>query len=316
MEDKIDVKQSIGVDVVKTTPAVTTGRIQSAVPNVSATPKTEPMKRVTVLYHRNCTDGWCSAYLLKKVFKNAVLIDVNYGENPPEIIDTDLLIIADFSYPKDALLDLKSKVKEIVVLDHHKTAKDQLEGLDFCTFDMNESGASLVAAYLKKLYPTYTSPWFVDYVKDRDLWTWTLPESRAINAFIRTFEMSEEDWDKLIAVNASIASKSGQAILAAQKQVIDGVLKNAIKVKYEGHDAVVVNSSCYQSEIGEAACETGAAFAVVFSIRSDKKVSVSFRSKGYNVAREALRYGGGGHVQAAGCVFDRYEDFVREIIRE
>lgn len=299
MEDKIQVTQNIKADVVKPKVAV----------------KAEPPKRVTVLYHRNCTDGWCSAYQLKKKFPDAKLIDVNYNEDPPEIVDTDLLIIADFSYPKDVLLDLKSKVSEIVILDHHKTAKDQLEGLDFCTFDMNESGASLVAAYLKKLDPTYKTPWFVDYVKDRDLWTWTLPESRAVSAFIRTFEMTMEDWDKLATVDVATASKSGQAILLAQKQVIDIVLKNAIRVNYEGHDIVIVNSSCYQSEIGEAACEAGAVFAVIFNIRSDKKVSVSFRSKGYNVSREALRYGGGGHVMAAGCVFERYEDFVREVIR-
>lgn len=301
VEDKIDVTQKIKAEVVKT----------PVVAKVAVTPKS-----VAVLYHRNCTDGWCSAYQLKKKFPDAVLVSVNYNEDVPELPQTDLLIIADFSYSKEILLDLKSKVKEIVVLDHHITAQEQLKDLDFCTFDLNESGASLVAAYLKKLDPTYKAPWFVDFVKDRDLWTWTLPESRSVSAFIRTFDMTMEDWDKLAVVDVGTASKSGQAILAAQDQAVNFVLKNARIVQYEGHQVAIVNSSVFQSEIGEAACKAGSVFAVVFHIRSDGKVSVSFRSQTYDVSKEASRYGGGGHKLASGCVFDRYQDFVREIIRE
>lgn len=56
--------------------------------------------------------------------------------------------------------------------------------------------------------------------------------------------------------------------------------------------------------------------AVCMTEQSDKKFKVSFRSKGYNVAECAAVFGGGGHVQAAGCViFGFYEDVLSKIIK-
>lgn len=272
---------------------------------------------VTVIYHKNCTDGWCSAYQLKKFYPDANLIAVNYGEKVPEIpAGTNKLIIADFSFKKDILLDLKSKVPDLIVLDHHKTAKEDLEGLDFCTFDMNESGASLVSKYLKGLDAKYVEPWFVSYVKDRDLWTWNLPESRAVSAFISTFEKTMEAWDALSKKSVSDATSCGKAIIAYQKQLIESILKSAVSVKYEGHDILVVNSSCLSSEIGEEMYENrGAVFGVIYYVACDGKVNVSLRAKDFDVSTEARRYGGGGHRLAAGCQFNSIEDFNREFIR-
>jgi len=309
VEDKINVTQSMSAEV---------GKTPSAVSPTGSVKRETRSTNVVVMYHSNCTDGWCSAYQLKKHFKLANLIPVGYSDPVPEVPEgTDILIIADFSFKAEVLLDMKSKVKEIVVLDHHKTAKDQLEGLDFCTFDMNESGASLVAKYIKSISPGYVAPWFVDYVKDRDLWTWKLPNSREVSEYIRLFDYTVEAWDELSKGSAEQGGVIGASLLKAKKITIDQILKSAIRTKYDGHDIVVVNSTCFQSELGEAACESeGVAFAAIFSVRSDNRISVSFRSKGFDVSREAMRYGGGGHVMAAGCVFDKFEDFVREIIRQ
>jgi len=323
MEYVIDIKDSMNAVVGKTPTATTLQAKEPVAPKVNPMVAVKPVvapvpkiqQKVTVLYHDNCTDGWCSAYLLKKHYPDATLVPVKYGQEPP-LVEGGLLIIADFSYSKDQLLDMKSKVDKIVVLDHHETAQDALRGLDFCTFDMNESGASLTAAYIKKLSPSFVVPWFVEYVKDRDLWAWKLTSSRSVSAFIRTFESTVQAWDNLAKISPSSAVSHGEAILSAQEQVIKIILKNGTEVNYEGHKIFVVNSSCYQSEIGEYGySELGYVFVVVYYIEASGKVNVSLRAKDFNVGKEAKRYGGGGHKLAAGCSFNSLEEFKRQFIR-
>lgn len=56
--------------------------------------------------------------------------------------------------------------------------------------------------------------------------------------------------------------------------------------------------------------------AVCMTEQADHKYKVSYRSKGYNVAECAAVFGGGGHVQAAGCVVcGYYEDVLRKIVK-
>lgn len=56
--------------------------------------------------------------------------------------------------------------------------------------------------------------------------------------------------------------------------------------------------------------------AVCMTEQPVNKYKVSFRSKGYNVAECAAVFGGGGHVQAAGCVVcGMYEDVLDKIVK-
>ena len=56
--------------------------------------------------------------------------------------------------------------------------------------------------------------------------------------------------------------------------------------------------------------------AVCMTEQSNNKFKVSFRSKGYNVAECAAVFGGGGHVQAAGCVIcGMYEDVLNKVVK-
>src|SRR5215831_18604798 len=149
------------------------------------------MKTVCV-YHNNCFDGICSAWVVKKYFPAAQLIPGNYGDK--ELV-TGLfalisnlmkdfpvhLILVDFSFPRETMMELNRCVEKMTVLDHHKTAEADCKGLEFCIFDMAESGASLAWKYFFKGMPM---PKLVQYVKDRDLWLFKEPYSEEVNAFI------------------------------------------------------------------------------------------------------------------------------------
>lgn len=56
--------------------------------------------------------------------------------------------------------------------------------------------------------------------------------------------------------------------------------------------------------------------AVCMTQQPNNKYKVSMRSKGFDVARAAAVFGGGGHVQAAGCVVcGYYEDVLRKVVK-
>src|SRR3990167_9339886 len=95
-----------------------------------------------VIYHSNCFDGFGAAWVLRGVYPDATFIPATYGDAPPDVTGQDVVIV-DFSYPRDVLLAMRQSSRSLVVADHHKTAQANCEGLDFCHFDMNRSGAGL-----------------------------------------------------------------------------------------------------------------------------------------------------------------------------
>ena len=58
------------------------------------------------------------------------------------------VFIVDFSYPRTILEEMEESAESLVVIDHHKTAEEDLRGLDYCHFDMTHSGAYLAWEYL------------------------------------------------------------------------------------------------------------------------------------------------------------------------
>lgn len=166
-----------------------------------------------VFYHGNCLDGVSAAYCHKQYSSTtkdceAKYIPMAHNEiNIPAIqqklSNVDLLqvkkvYVLDFNLDKDCynyLLNANNDI-QIVVLDHHKTAKEAIEKLDeeFAGkniqfyFNLKYSGAVLsylyFKVYFKKLeefpkdedvldYVVQTQvPTWIKMVHDRDLWQW------------------------------------------------------------------------------------------------------------------------------------------------
>ena len=105
-----------------------------------------------VLYHANCLDGMASKYVAWLHFgdnPNVTYIPVAYDEPFPDIPLTKntQIFVLDFSYPRSQLLYVEQMVFRLVVLDHHKTAQEELAWLSFATFDSNKSGCGLAWDY-------------------------------------------------------------------------------------------------------------------------------------------------------------------------
>lgn len=148
-----------------------------------------------VIYHDPCLDGFTAAWAAWLRWPAATFIGSNYGQPAPDVSGKNVLIV-DFSYKASALEELRQSAASIVILDHHKTARDDLapfafrpnepelftlrevtEAIHFlrcngitpicALFDMDRSGAGMAWDFC---FPNQPMPWLVRLVQDRDLW--------------------------------------------------------------------------------------------------------------------------------------------------
>src|ERR1700752_2407972 len=88
-----------------------------------------------VIYHANCIDGFASAWafhtLQEKECEKVEYVAMNYGdslkiENLATLVGWDVYIL-DFSFPRQMIVDIASYAKSVLILDHHKTAREIFE---------------------------------------------------------------------------------------------------------------------------------------------------------------------------------------------
>jgi len=258
---------------------------------------------IKVLYHANCNDGFCAAWVLYRIYKDkAEYIPVKYGQDPPVFNPDDDVIIVDFSYKRDVLLGIKARVKSLLVLDHHKTAQAELEGLDFCKFDMSKSGAHITWEHYNPGSPLHS---LVEYTEDRDLWLWQLPYSREINAALSLYEHDLELWNDYVSVkivqSKDLLINEGQTILKYEEKLVKQHTENAVEYILDDFNILGVNATVLFSDIAGQLSQ-GRPFGFAYFIREDGKYQYSLRSdpNGVDVSEIAKRFDGGGHFHAAG----------------
>lgn len=243
--------------------------------------------------------------MVRKRYPDLEVFDGKYGEDPPDVTGRDVLIV-DFSYDRDVLIDLKRKAKSLQVIDHHKSAQEQLSGLDYCLFDMNRSGAGLTWDFL---FPDQPRPDLVNYIEDRDIWTWKLPNSKEISAALNCYPKDFATWDALEKRDFATLAEEGKIIRKYEARELDVVKGMAREVTIRGHKVLAANSAFLQSEGGEALAKERP-FSVCWNVKKDGRVYFSLRSRvpdGIDVAQIAQTFGGGGHKHAAGFIIPFHE---------
>lgn len=270
-----------------------------------------------IVYHARCMDGFTAAWAAWRYFEGRCeLLPASYGDAPPADVKDRDVVVLDFSYPRAELEALAAGARSLLVLDHHKTAQEALAGLPFARFDMSRSGAALAwDHFFGGPAEGKPRPWIVEYVQDRDLWTWKLPRTREVSAYLRSIPLGEPDdleadlerWNNLAARDrVRDIAPLGAAILAYQEQVIAHARRRAGVARLPGIDVAVpcVNATELVSEIGNELARE-APFAIVWHEDGEGELHYSLRSRSDNpahadVAAIARELGGGGHRHAAG----------------
>ena len=132
---------------------------------------------------RSCMDGLFAAAIANMRHPEARLIPAMYGlENAPNLNlkSGDVVYLLDLTYPAHVIEGWHQQGAGVVVLDHHKSAMQDLSGLSdsiVTNFDMDRSGAMLAWDY----FFHGNAPLIVKYVQDRDLWQHYMSDTGLIN---------------------------------------------------------------------------------------------------------------------------------------
>ena len=264
------------------------------------------------IYHENCADGFGAALathlLTGDCFDGNPVIyqPAQYNSPLPETAGKyEEVIIADFSYPLEQMLELHRRHPgKVTLLDHHKTALEQLAGKipPEYIFDLHRSGARLAWDYwaVRTGKRRVLRPLLIDYIEDRDLWKWELPESKEVSAALR-----EKPYDLGVWRNLTIEQlvKEGRVRLAKQKEEVNRLAGAARMTEIGGYLVPAVYTDDHMSEVCHELLrrhpESRFAAAYYATEQGERKYSLRSRED-FDVSEIAGRYGGGGHRQAAG----------------
>jgi oligoribonuclease NrnB/cAMP/cGMP phosphodiesterase (DHH superfamily) len=260
----------------------------------------DPSSVNCVIYHANCTDGFGSAYSAWKLLGNrAEYHACSHGAPPPDVTGKNVVIL-DFSFKNDVTKKMIEEAKDLLVIDHHKSAMVELHDISNTIFDMNKSGATLAWDFF---HPGKEAPKFIQYITDRDLWKWELPYSKEFSAAFDMVPFEFEEFEKFEDDSVfDDAVKRGSYILAYSKTVVKKVCDKAANRRLGGKHVMVVNASHWMSEIG-ARLSPDCDYAMIWYYdHNDKDIKVSLRAfhDTIDVSEVAKKFGGGGHKKAAG----------------
>lgn len=270
-------------------------------------------KRIAVIYHRDCEDGFSAAWVAWKKFgSRADYFSMFYQSGfPEEIKGKKEIYLLDFSYPPEDLEKIKKNNEKVIVIDHHKTAKDSFKLADDGLFDLKHSGAVLAWKYF---FPGKKIPLFLEYVEDGDLWLFKKKNPKELLAYVSTFNFDFRVWEKIARDFESpekrkIFLEKGKSILSHDRKMVEEIFQaGAEEVVFEGKKIYAVNSPILVSELGNFLYEKKPPLAIVWHRKSDGRIKVSLRSNGKvdvgEIAKK-LGKGGGGHKEASGFVIEK-----------
>ncbi len=291
-----------------------------------------------VIYHANCSDGLGAAYAAwEKMGSSAVYLPCSYGTDWREFIfdhpklesvdgedvrhfsETDAkntcLFIVDFSFPKQDILDMCEYFGSVTVLDHHDTARQDLEEIVgsrnnlLIIFDMERSGAGIAWDYF---HGVETRPHMISLIEDRDLWRFKYgDESKAFQMYMkqekpnipdlretaRNIETILESYMSVLEYHNAMVKEVAEHALIKSVEITDGITSLTVIVAFvNGPYHMASDLGEVLGEYSDIVCTWGHnknnPGRIWLSLRSQNKTHVGELAKKY--------FNGGGHPAAAG----------------
>ncbi|GLT65537.1 hypothetical protein SLA2020_379650 [Shorea laevis] len=311
-------------------------------------------KASAILYHYPCPDGafaalaahfyFSAASLPALFFPNTVYRPVTAQQLPlSEIGDLYLL---DFVGSPGFVQEISSRVDRVVVLDHHKTALEQLSetavGENVTkVIDMERSGATIAFDYFKEKLKLEPNQMVVEvgefdrvgslfkYIEDGDLWRWRLPNSKAFSSGLKDLgiefdvRLNPSLFQQLLSLDVESVISQGNLSLLHKQKLIDECLSQSYEIALGGGRfghclaADADSISDLRSELGHQLARKsgilklrgiGAVVYRVPELENDRLLKISLRSvDDEDTTPISEEFGGGGHRNASSFMLSSAE---------
>lgn len=270
-------------------------------------------KKPILLYHGSCPDGFGSAFSFWKKYKDEIEYKAMiHGDSIPECLRDRVIYFADFCFKKEEMKIICDNNKKVILIDHHKTAFEDMKNFSHknleSIFDMNKSGAGLSWEFN---FPNEPLPVLLQYIQDRDINNWLLPDGEAYLAAIDSHEFDFQVWNDLFEKSESKNGfrrivNSGKIVVNFMKENVEHLKTKIFILNIKGINFPTVNTGIFWRNklLNEIANEKDGFSAGYnydgtfynFSLRSNDKNGIML-----DVSEIAEKFpGGGGHKGAAG----------------
>lgn len=260
-------------------------------------------KKIAILYHGGCPDGFGGAYAAWKKFgDDADYIPVHYVKPRPEGLAGKEIYMIDFCYEQATMDELQKDAGSLTVLDHHEGTQQVVESMPHHIYDVNRSGATIAWSYF---HPDTPVPTFLQYVEDADLFKKMPDDERAIIKYSYSQGFNFAIWDEIARrveepeERAKIIERG--RIYAEYFDLLAREFVNAAElVDFEGHTVYLgASEKMFITEVGKQLALKRGPFALIARTGVDG-IRVSIRGDGsLDVTKIAQKYGGNGHPSSA-----------------
>jgi oligoribonuclease NrnB/cAMP/cGMP phosphodiesterase (DHH superfamily) len=276
-----------------------------------------------ILFHsygdRHCPDGFASAWVAHKFFGNAAdFHPVEYKKTASDyegliaalhLTKNDIVYMLDWSIQYPYIIQkLQRTVKELHILDHHKTALESLLGLSpNFLLDSSRSGAMISWHHF---FPNEPVPALIRYVMDRDIWQKKLPHTEEMHLALGRMEQTFSTYDYLGGLSDEEYIEAllplGRSLMKEREKCIEKELLRASFADLDEHPIGLIEnleSSLVSDALNRLCLEHPEIDFAMSYRRKGNEFKVELRStKNVDVSAIAKKYGGGGHYHAAGFI--------------
>jgi len=277
-------------------------------------------KPTVLFYHHPCSDGFTAAWVARRYDPAIRLVPYDHDDPVPQDVAGERVAMIDCCFPRDLLLQLRARVHDLLVLDHHQSSAKACGDLPFCHFEQERSGAGLAWAFF---YPHKAPPLLVTYVQDQDLHTRKYQETRDFIPALYRHGLEFRWWDYMGSLHRS-DEQSEQLFLATLREgavlrehfshLMEEMASRSSPATLFGYRVRYANApNPFHSAVANCLAyrDSSIDFGLSFAFEHLNRVRVSLRSRatGMDLHEVASRLGGGGHAHAAGAIMQASEFF-------
>lgn len=260
-------------------------------------------RKIAVIYHGDCWDGFGAAYAAWKKFGNKAAYLAVQRKNAPPAVEGRTVYLLDFTYQGQELRKLMRQAARVTALDHHESQEKETKSTADYRYDLRKSGVTLAWEYF---HPGKKTPLLLKYIEDMDLFRLALPRSQAVHAYLQLLPFDFRRLDKLVREFENPARRKeiiqqGTLLNTHFQSICDRIIKDGAElVDFAGYKVYAVNAPhLFSTEIGHKLYAKHPPFAIVWR-KQGEWFRISLRGTGKpNLIPIARRFGGGGHRRAA-----------------
>lgn len=258
------------------------------------------MKKICI-YHANCADGFGAATAVYMRQPSCEFYPAMHGSQPPNVTDAQVVMV-DYAYPREVIINMARKAHSILIIDHHKSAALELIDLPRnvkTIFNMKKSGAVMAWEFFHSQRPV---PQLLIHIQDHDLHQFTLDNTPHIMASLFSYSYDFKLWKTLINSNPENLVTEGRPIRRRMLNDTNEIIANAAyKTNIAGHIVPVVNVPYFYTDDAAHIMGKNSPFAACYwDTKDTRHFGLRSAPNGLDVSLIAKKFGGGGHKHSAG----------------